>query len=1209
VSVAGAWALARQSLNRGLPYRYSGRGGSRAAVSLASGFASLSHSTVEKTVGNFSIVRSRNPSEACSVQWRVEGTGADPVLGERFDGGELPSGTATFAAGQTSVAAAVVLAIRERPPRELSGKVLLENPDNCTIDEGHAEFDFVLTAAVIDDDAVVGLDVPFAELVRDFSEAVAYDFDVVRSGDATGACSVQWRFDGVGTNPVVPADFVGGVLPSGTASFLGITYDRPYADDAAWNRPVIGQPQDPASATLAAKLWANPNINCTFSGFTYPVYELTGSEDFYTVTSATPRLDGEQIKLDPAWLPSGGFWEGDAEHDAQMIILDPATGEQWNLWQVREPNVGAKTVQISNGSLCVTDYRTGSGANPHTRGSGLDYLAMLVRPAEVADGAINHALSMPFKGILNTADGFVAPANSSDGDETSDAVAGGVPTGTRYALDISDAEIDSWAAALSLSATGKLSAKVIARALRDYGWVVTDNSGSNHLQFEDAASAEAAWTDLGLPPASTAVRDMLDGIWGTGGSRIYAIVPSDEYVGDPFVATDRVRTSFSIAAGEGPSTVRSGRLVLRLPVDCKIDPTAAGRDLALKPDPNPPTGAWDITAANMTLHLATPGDSSRVEWLDESHGGLKITGATTDHARNIVAFFNEPPYRDYEVIFELETVEDDPSPDTNGRFIQFITAALGGFNGSAVDVTAWTATQYRSSDLDPVGDEVYIRYAKGGRITFFNDSSNPDGGNKTRYRTYGGGDDTDVQPAPVPDPAPFTITGVGTIATITIRREGGELSIAKSPGSEGAEWSSPLIGTLGVPDGRIGFKFARGRGGIIRHSAGSPFIRELVPDEGGGGGGGSGDELPDFDRVLTVGYGSGSLRFDTIAAAMAAARDGDVIKVNPTSNAYPATSMSKAGVWLMVNGSPLSARIASINLPAARTGVWGFDCGASACDLRGDDAIALRCWWHGDRRGSGSPQLSLEGDRAMLGHCKLSDSTSCGIGYHGKNNVIFRTLVDDLKGNVNGCEAIGSNRQKSPNYLACLLDHVRIDRFAPTANENEALSNKSGDNIFRFVTLARSRFQLTNRHGGNNTYYGCWVDTEAQLSVRDRGNRFIGCGGPGVFIVRPGSMTVDQWRANPGNTPATTRPRAEDTLLVGPDFAKGIKVGQPNSANIETVPCINTRIEKNLGGAVSLQRQTNTSQVTAASISYPVAKEVAVGEVGPTSPWTGYPTR
>lgn len=58
---------------------------------------------------------------------------------------------------------------------------------------------------------------------------------------------------------------------------------------------------------------------------------------------------------------------------------------------------------------------------------------------------------------------------------------------------------------------------------------------------------------------------------------------------------------------------------------------------------------------------------------------------------------------------------------------------------------------------------------------------------------------------------------------ITVRREGERVTISKTPGGESIQWTHPDVDIRG----RIGFIFARGRGGILRHVDGVPFMRDL----------------------------------------------------------------------------------------------------------------------------------------------------------------------------------------------------------------------------------------------------------------------------------------------------------------------------------------------------------------------------------------------
>jgi hypothetical protein len=323
-----------------------------------------------------------------------------------------------------------------------------------------------------------------------------------------------------------------GVLP--TCDEPGDRWVRPYGPNAAWNVPVAGLPIHPESDEYAASMWSDApddpgNFNLTFDGYTYPVYSACDADGEAPVdTTWDTNLDGKSMPWSASWLPADGS-------DGQVIVLDPDTGREWNLWQV---SFDGDTVHATNGNLVQAGIEPGDGNDPasywtkedgfkSSRGVGIQYFAMLVVPEEIAQGHIDHALSMP---IRNTSgEFFVPPATKLEHPNNGP----GIPEGMRFALAVTDEEIEAWVDALpaELPDSTRDSAFVIAVALRDYGWFVTDTSGAAHLQFEDRLTAAAEWVALGLDEQSAGgkeyPRDLLDGLITE--ERIYAIVPSDEY--------------------------------------------------------------------------------------------------------------------------------------------------------------------------------------------------------------------------------------------------------------------------------------------------------------------------------------------------------------------------------------------------------------------------------------------------------------------------------------------------------------------------------------------------------------------------------------------------------------------------------------------------------------------------------------------------------
>lgn len=85
-------------------------------------------------VYDFNIRRSGNLAVACSVPWALEGTGAEPITGSWFQGGVLPSGIASFAAGQELSPQTINLLAGTRPPDRRDGRLILRAPTGCRID-------------------------------------------------------------------------------------------------------------------------------------------------------------------------------------------------------------------------------------------------------------------------------------------------------------------------------------------------------------------------------------------------------------------------------------------------------------------------------------------------------------------------------------------------------------------------------------------------------------------------------------------------------------------------------------------------------------------------------------------------------------------------------------------------------------------------------------------------------------------------------------------------------------------------------------------------------------------------------------------------------------------------------------------------------------------------------------------------------------------
>ncbi|MBL1211091.1 Calx-beta domain-containing protein, partial [Geminocystis sp. GBBB08] len=164
----------------------------------------------------FTITRSVNTTDANNVNWAVTSSGANPANGADFVGGVLPTGTVSFASGETSKVITV----------NVQGDTTVEPDENFTVTLSNATNGATITTAtaigtIQNDDVSANLAIAptNADQTEGNSGTKAFTFTVTRSGTTTGANNVNWAVTGSGTNPANATDFAGGILPTGTVSF------------------------------------------------------------------------------------------------------------------------------------------------------------------------------------------------------------------------------------------------------------------------------------------------------------------------------------------------------------------------------------------------------------------------------------------------------------------------------------------------------------------------------------------------------------------------------------------------------------------------------------------------------------------------------------------------------------------------------------------------------------------------------------------------------------------------------------------------------------------------------------------------------------------------------------------------------------------------------------------------------------------------------
>lgn len=260
----------------------------------------------------------------------------------------------------------------------------------------------------------------------------------------------------------------------------GWSLRRPYSDDSPWNTPLPDDaPIHPASEELVARI--DRELTSDVDQYTMPVYEVDG--DTPTVPVRVQHLfsevvaDGteverrQEVTVDVPLPPDAAAAEGT---DAQVVVIDLDTGDEWGFWQLAPEG---------DGFTATNGYRYNlawNGVPPDgfgSRGAGVPYLAGLIRPASIEAGEIDHAIAFAYP---TPSPDHVWPATKSDGQGEADL---DLPEGARLRLDPSLSESDL--RELGLDDVGV----TIARALQTHGMILIDVAGRPKIYAEYEGTA------------------------------------------------------------------------------------------------------------------------------------------------------------------------------------------------------------------------------------------------------------------------------------------------------------------------------------------------------------------------------------------------------------------------------------------------------------------------------------------------------------------------------------------------------------------------------------------------------------------------------------------------------------------------------------------------------------------------------------------------
>ncbi|UJA19985.1 hypothetical protein HJD18_07010 [Thermoleophilia bacterium SCSIO 60948] len=235
-----------------------------------------------------------------------------------------------------------------------------------------------------------------------------------------------------------------------------------------------------------------PNNAGTSDDWNHPIYFSEPTDPVYTVRCTYSAswgpcgVEGMQVRIPAEAQPAAGG-------DGHMAVIDQATGWEYDFWQVRNKPAGGGTLTVSYGGRTQID---GKGLGAQATASYFALSAGVIRPQEMLEGEINHAL---FIVVKCTNDERVWPATGgAAGRPCSDlglSNRNAPAMGQHFVLDMTAAEIDAlrepeWK-------------KTILHAMAEYGMYVGDTGGNGWGITVESGSSQTSfgkrdpWTTVG----------------------------------------------------------------------------------------------------------------------------------------------------------------------------------------------------------------------------------------------------------------------------------------------------------------------------------------------------------------------------------------------------------------------------------------------------------------------------------------------------------------------------------------------------------------------------------------------------------------------------------------------------------------------------------------------------------------------------------------
>jgi len=286
-----------------------------------------------------------------------------------------------------------------------------------------------------------------------------------------------------------------------SAHVRGPEVKRFYAPDSFWNRPVpASAPTDPNSrAAVAVSLVAHAHrVGFSNGAFGIPLAYASARDKVYTIACTGDEGQCNGRKSFPFPIPAGTRVATGSDHHLSVIYptMDgsPFAGKELDIWEARYDRatdswsgIGMNILDLYGSGVCepTSAQRAAGRSCQSSVAAGVAALGGLVRPEEIAQGHIDHALAIATPANLA---GYIAcPATHTDGNHPGPAI----PEGGRVQLDPSiNVEAEDWPQWI----------KIIAVALQRYGGINVDYADVPLVRgVTDQNPGVPSWSSVGVP--------------------------------------------------------------------------------------------------------------------------------------------------------------------------------------------------------------------------------------------------------------------------------------------------------------------------------------------------------------------------------------------------------------------------------------------------------------------------------------------------------------------------------------------------------------------------------------------------------------------------------------------------------------------------------------------------------------------------------------